>query len=60
MDDNLVTNRFHNPDLNQINNFPYQRSSSVPRHAATGNNILNQTSPPVVRLSQNEPKTYPT
>ena len=55
MDDNLVTNRFHNPELNQRNNFPYQRSSSLPGHAATGNNIFNQTSPPVVRLGQNEP-----
>jgi hypothetical protein len=55
MDDNLVTNRFHNPELNQRNSFSYQRSSSLPGHAATGNNIFNQSSPPVVRLGQNEP-----
>ena len=56
LDDNLVTNRFHNPEMNQRNNFPYQRSSSLPGHAAAaGGNIFNQSSPPIVRLNQNEP-----
>ena len=53
MDDNLVTNRFHNPEMNQRNNFPYQRSSSHPGHAA-GGNMFNQSSQPVVRLNQSE------
>ena len=56
MEDNLVTNRFHNPEMNQRNNFAYQRSSSLPSHAAAGgSNVFNQSSPPVVRLGQNEP-----
>lgn len=54
MDDNLVTSRFHNPEMNQRSNFPYQRSSSLPGHSVTGNNMFNQSAPPVVRLGQNE------
>lgn len=54
LDDNhMVANKFHNPEIRS--NFPFQRSSSLPGHAAAGNNIFNQTSPPVVRLGQNEP-----
>ena len=54
MDENLVANRFHNPDMNNRNNFSYQRSSSLPGHAAAATNLFNQTSPPVVRLGQSE------